>query len=106
MRFGKSMAVVLLAACLLTFAGCGGGSPADQAAEEIMDLAKEMKSLTENPADMAANLGKLIKKGEALDENLKAEMAKMTPEEKKAFEAKWEAKFKEEFGDMDSPFGS
>ena len=61
-----------------------------------------MKSLGKDPANMAKML-ELAPKAMEIKSRLDAEMAKMTPEEKKAFEAKWQAKFNE-LGDGDSPF--
>ena len=93
MGFGKSMAVVLLAACLLTLAGCG--SAADSAAQELIDIMQEIKS---NPASMLDP--DLKKRMEAATETLEKAGESMSAEEKIAFKEKWEPKFKEAMGDM------
>lgn len=91
----RSLAAVALVAVLLTASGCGG-SKADRAAQDLLDIATEMKEIESSgkEPDMEqgmAMLGRMMEAAKTLEE----EVEKMSPEEKKAFEAKWEKRFKD-----------
>ncbi|MBW3540026.1 MAG: hypothetical protein KY476_07145 [Planctomycetes bacterium] len=85
--------------------GCGQ-SAADKAAEEMLAVAKEAKAMetagSTDPSQAMALLGRMMETASKLE----AEMEKMSPEERKAFEEKWEKRFKEEgLGDFDAGSG-
>lgn len=101
MKLGKQAVVILaLLGSVAVFSGCGG-SPADQAAQSLLDISQEAKSLSEDPANLAKAMELLPKMMEAATK-LEAEVKKMSPAEQEAFKKKWEPKFKavgmDEFG--------
>lgn len=91
------LSFLALVAIVFTATGCGG-SKADAAAQEMFDIAKEAK---DNPAKLLENMGKMIEIGQTIE----AEMKKMSPEERKAFDEKWKKKF-EDAGLGGGNFGS
>ncbi len=87
----KQAACVLLAIGILATAGCGG-SPADDAMQEVYDVMLEAKAL-EDKGDMAKAMELVARMVEAA-QKLEAEVKKMSDEERKAFEQRWAEKFK------------
>jgi hypothetical protein len=90
----------MVALCVVVMGGCGG-SPADQAAQEMYDLMLEAKELKDS-GDMAKAMEMLGRMVEAA-QKLEKEMKKMSPEERKAFIERWDKKFKA--AGLDGPSG-
>jgi len=93
MVYLKQASCILLAVSLLAATGCGGGSPADDAMQELYDIGLEAKKMGEggDPTEAMAMLGRMMEAATKLEE----EMKKMSPEEQEAFKARWEKKFKD-----------
>ncbi|MHC4403999.1 MAG: hypothetical protein ACYTG0_30440 [Planctomycetota bacterium] len=92
MTYCKHAAGVLLALCLLGLSGCGGGTPADQAAQEMLDFAAEAEGLGES-GDPAKAM-ELVMKAMQSTTKLVTELKKLSPDELKAFDERWGEKFK------------
>lgn len=83
--------LLILAIISCTFAGCS--SPADKAAQKLVDLNKEISKLTKSkdPEDVAKAMALAPEVQQALLDLMK-EMKKMSPEEQQAFAKKWQGK--------------
>ena len=89
MQLGKAT-LVLCAVLVLATGGCGGGSKADKAAQDLLNILQDGNKHKSDPAKALEVIGKAAQASQTLAE----EVQKMTPEEQKAFQAKWEKKFK------------
>ncbi len=90
--------VILLATFgLLIVAGCGGGgSPADQAAQELYDITVEAKKLASGGGNLS-DLGKMMEfatRAAEASKKFQEEYAKLSDAERKALVDRWSAKFK------------
>ncbi|MEK6248777.1 MAG: hypothetical protein N2C12_11400 [Planctomycetales bacterium] len=91
MNASKTVKLLLLVMLAGLFIGCS--SPADQAAQNLVDLNKKISALVKSgdPAD-AAKATALLPEVTTAMTKLTAEMKKMTPEQQRVFLKKWRDK--------------